>query len=126
MIHHEMTLAYKLPGGWMADYVDGIMAGRARARRCSACGRVSFVPIRTCPCGSSDGVWIDLTGIATVIHRTSGSDGDFASVRFDGADTNTVVALDGFSADQKRGRLIPPQGDLPALVLAPLEKGIEP
>jgi hypothetical protein len=59
-----------------------------------------------------------LSGTATLCWRTTGSDGDVALVRLDGADTLSLARLDGFDG-QTRGRQ---RADpAPALVLSPEE-----
>ncbi len=61
-----------------------------------------------------------LNGSARILHRTTGSDGDFAMVRFDGADTLTVVALDAVSMSATSAAIKPQTGKLPRLILAEL------
>ena len=119
MINHRLVLDYKLSAGWLEPWVEGIARGTALGRRCDGCGRVSFVPLRHCNCGENNGSWIELPGTATIDVCTDGADGAFALVSFDGADTQTVARLKGFDGDQRRGAIVQPGDDLPAVVLRP-------
>ena len=48
-------------------YRDGLAAGRLLLQRCTACGRVRFPPLPTCPfCASRDTVVIEATGTGRV------------------------------------------------------------
>lgn len=119
MIDMSLTLDYSLAPGWLAPWVQGVAEGKAIGRTCSACGRVSFTPLRRCPCGESDGTWTPLPGTATLIHRTEGADGFFGLVQFDGADTRTVVKLVDWDSAATQGHIIAPKNGTPALLLAP-------
>jgi uncharacterized OB-fold protein len=110
------TLDYTLGEGFLAPYLDGLRAGAAVASRCAACGRVALPPEPVCDCGGRDAAMITLSGTATIILRTTGADGDVGLVRFDGADSNALARLDGFT-DQTRGRVAPSAEA--ALVLTP-------
>lgn len=121
MIVHSMTLEYTLPPGWMSPYVEALREGRAMARRCTDCAAVSFPPLRCCPCGCAKADWTDLPGTATITHRTDGTDGSFALVRFDGAETQAVVRLQDLPPTEASGRLRPLTHPLPALILYPVE-----
>ena len=121
MINHTVSLDYQLTPGWMAPFVQGLFDGQAIARQCSGCMRTSFPPVRVCSCGQSQAQWIQLTGLATLVHRTQGIDGDFALAHFDGADTRTVVKLSGFNESQLTGQLCALTQSLPALILHPTE-----
>ena len=112
----KLELEYMLAPGWMAPFVDGLLAGVARARVCGACKRISFPPQRTCPCGGRDGGWTALTGVARIIHLTTGADGAFALVRFDGADTGAVARVVDIEAGDRVGRLAP-AGSKPEIVI---------
>jgi len=112
----HLPLEYDLKAGWLSPFVEGLTQGRAVARVCAACGRVSFPPLRTCTCGSAEGEWVILSGRATVITRTSGTDGDFALARFDGADGLTTVALQS-TATVAQSPLVLQASDPPRLVL---------
>ena len=120
MIRHTLTLDYDLAPGWLQPFVAGLADGRAVARRCERCDRVSFMPLPVCDCGETRGNWIDLPGTATIDRRTEGADGAFGLVRFDGADTRTVARLEGFGSHDRRGTLVRPPSELPAIVLRPL------
>lgn len=120
MISHQLSLDYTLAPGWMSPFIDGLLDGRAVASKCSACARVSFPPQRTCVCGARESVWIKLSGKAEIVFRTTGADGDFALVQFEGADTKTVARLDGFGA-ARSGQIAAPEGDLPQIILRRIE-----
>jgi uncharacterized OB-fold protein len=123
MISHRVTLDYALHPGWMARFVEGLQTGQAMARQCTACGVRSFPPQRVCACGATEADWVALPGTATIQFRTSGSDGDFALVRFDGADTSAVVRVRDLAADQTRGRCQKAEGALPMMILGPMDAG---
>jgi uncharacterized OB-fold protein len=116
-----LTFDYTLSPGWLAPYLDGLREGRAVAARCDGCGRVSLPPERSCGCGASQSQFVTLAGSATIFSRTSGTDGDFALVRFDGADGLSVARLDGWT-DETTGRLIASTSERPALILGPFAK----
>ena len=117
MIAHHLTLDYTLAPGWMAPFVEGLQAGKAMARRCEACQAVSFPPLRVCPCGGREASWVALSGRADILFRATGRDGDFALVRFEGASTNTTLALVDMGPKARRGVLLRSYGPLPALRL---------
>lgn len=95
MSNYNLSLDYQLAPGWLQPYTEGLSQGFAVSRCCSNCDRTSFPPVRTCTCGQTAGTWVTLKGTASVIHCTFGQDGEFALVKFDGADTSTVVKLCG-------------------------------
>lgn len=117
-IDHTLTLEYQLNAGWLTPYVDGLKDGKIIARQCMACFRISLPPVRSCLCGSSEGQWLRLNGTARIVKRTTGSDGDFAMVRFDGADTLSVVSLDTVPTSATTATIKPLAGKLPQLILA--------
>ena len=121
MVSHRLTLGYALAPGWLAPFADGLTGGIAMARRCGTCRRTSFPPLRTCQCGAAAGDWIALPGTAQIRFRTSGSDGDFALVRFDGADTSATVRVRGIAPDRMRGQIEMPDGPLPMMILGPID-----
>lgn len=124
MVTLPLTLDYTLPSGWLKPWVDAVFEGRALARRCAACHRVSFAPLRQCDCGERDGVWIELPGTAQIHFRTEGVDGSFALARFDGADTLATAILKNVPEDQDRVTIIPsPRRDIPVVALAPVGAG---
>lgn len=124
MIAHRQTLDYTLETGWLTPFVNGLQDGVACARRCDRCANVSFPPVRVCGCGSAEGTWATLFGGATILWRTVGPDGDFALVQCDGADTQTVVRLVGFGAEETQGKLTASGSDQPALCLSPIGGGM--
>lgn len=113
-------LDYELAEGWLAPWVAGLRAGRATASACGACGVARFPPLRICPgcLAPSDG-WRDLPGTATILLRTSGSDGDIALARFDGAEGAAVARLRGLDGQAATGRLVAVPDGPPALILGP-------
>jgi hypothetical protein len=113
-----LTLDYTLSPGWLSPYVEGLRRGEAIAARCTACGRTSLPPQRACACGSTGSQFVRLSGEACVAARASGTDGDFALVRFDGADTLSVARLEGWGTGT-RGCIRASPGERPALILAP-------
>jgi uncharacterized protein len=114
-----LTLDYTLGEGFLAPYLDGLRKGEARAGRCPACGRVALPPEPVCACGGRATQMVTLSGVATLLWRTSGTDGDVGLVRFDGAQSNALARLDGFDRET-RGR-IASSADA-ALVLTPEPK----
>ena len=88
----QVTLDYTLGAGWLTPWLDGLRDGKAVASTCSACETAYFPPLRNCPsCRENTNGWRTLNGGATVLFRTSGTDGDVAMVRFDGA-SNACIA----------------------------------
>ena len=117
MIAYHLSLDYTLQPGWLAPFVDGLRTGRAVARACTDCARVSFPPLKTCACGCNSGTWQTLSGHAEIHTRTTGSDGDFALVRFDGASGLATVRLADMPPGATGGTLAPATSDLPQLIL---------
>ena len=122
MIAHRLELDYTLHPGWLTPFIEALSEGRALARRCSDCGKVSFPPVRVCPCGNSDGTWHHLTGAGQIIHRTTGSDGDFALVQMEGANTMAVMRLSDMAPSALSGQIITPPTAQPALCLGPIRR----
>lgn len=120
-VDYTLALNYQLQSGWLQPYVQGLLQGHATARCCIACNRTSFPPIRVCKCQHTEGTWTRLSGAARIVHRCDGTDGSFALVQFDGADTQTVVRLDAMPETDQLGYLRCPQSansfEAPALVL---------
>lgn len=113
-----LTLRDDGAGGWLEPYLDALRDGRAVASRCD-CGRVSLPPEATCPvCRLPVTASVTLADFATLIARTSGTEGDVALVRFDGATTASVAVLRGFTG-QTRGRIAAAPADRPHLILMP-------
>lgn len=121
MIDFSLTLDYQLSPGWLAPWVNGILQGKTVARCCARCGQVSFAPQRICDCGETNGTWQTLSGAATILNVTEGVDGCFGMVCFDGADTRCIARLSGFDRPSERGQIIRPEGNLPTLILIPLQ-----
>ena len=119
MIVYQQILNYSLNSGWLTPFVTGLKAGKAKARKCNCCSKVSFPPLRVCLCGSAEGAWQDLSGTGTIIWRTTGPDGDFALVQCDGADTQTIMRLIEFGANVTHGKIIASDTKKPALCLTP-------
>ena len=119
MITHQLTLDYTIATGWFRPFVEGLQTGQANARRCDTCRRVSFPPVRVCECGSAEGTWEVLSGDAVILHRTDGSDGSFALVQFNGADTHSVVRVVGIPSESSAGILVVAAVGLPQLCLGP-------
>lgn len=118
----QLNLPYEMAAGWLAPWVDALLAGQALGASCSTCHAVSFPPTRVCNCGSRSTTWQPLPGTAVIVYRTDGVDGTFALVRFDGAASQSVVRLQGLPQDDVRGRLLPASGERPAVVLGPLNR----
>lgn len=119
MIPYRLELEYSLSPGWMAPFIDGLMANKAMARGCDRCLWVSFPPTRLCPCGR-EAAWTRLDGTAQIRWRTDGADGSFALVQFDGATTQSVVRLQGVAPEATAGALAVCD-TLPQLILGPLD-----
>ena len=96
-IDYRLTLDYQLQTGWLEPFINGLLQGYAVARRCSACAKTTFPPIRVCACQHTEGDWVNLSGKAEITYRCEGADGNFALVQFEGADTQTVVRLDAMA-----------------------------
>lgn len=88
----QVSLNYTLGAGWLDPWLDGLRAGKAVASSCSACKAAHFPPLRACPSCliPSDG-WRTLSGTATILFRTIGTDGDIAMVQFDGASSACIA-----------------------------------
>jgi hypothetical protein len=117
MIKHSLTLNYQLNPGWLAPYIERLKEGILLAWQCASCSQTRVPSTRRCTCGSSDGCWITLSGTAHIVKRTTGLDGDFALVRFEGADTLTVVALERVCASATTAVIKPINETLPQLIL---------
>lgn len=117
---YSLTLDYTIGEGWLQVWVDGLRKGRAMASSCSSCGHAQFPPLRICPtCKIVSDDWTQLDGSASIQFRTTGTDGDFALVQFDGADSAAVVRTDALPEFMKRGRLLPAGDGPPVLRLGP-------
>lgn len=109
---HQLNLDYTIPSGDLAPYFESLEAGKALASKCEGCGAVAF-PARA-QCLSCDGKamhWHPLSGAAQVIFRTDGAKGSFALVRFEGADTQSTVAIANSEQRSDFGKLTKPVKD---------------
>jgi uncharacterized OB-fold protein len=114
----HLTLDYTLGDAWLAPWRDGLRRGAAVASTCTACDAARFPPLRTCPtCRAPSEGWRVLSGGATILHRTSGTDGDFAMVRFDGATGAAIARAEGLPPEATRVTLAPCPDDPPILML---------
>ena len=117
---HRVTLDYSLGEGWLAPFLDGLRQGKAMASLCPNCDAAHFPPLRVCPtCRAPCEGWRALGGGATVLHRTGGSDGDFAMARFDGASGAAIADAGALPPDATRALLAPCPDDPPGLALIP-------
>ena len=123
MTSYRLALDYSLPAGWLAPYLDGLREGRAMGWACASGGTVSFPPLRAGSGGPADGAWVRLSGRATILARTSGSDGDFALAAFEGAKGAATVRLVDLPEAASEGTLLPGTGPMPQLCLGPLREG---
>ncbi len=115
---HHLSLDYTIAEGWLRPWVDGLRDGRAVASTCSHCDNTQFPPLRICPnCRMPSDGWRELPGGATLLHRTFGSDGDFALARFDGAERSAVVRAEHLPGDARRGQLAAVPVGHPRLIL---------
>lgn len=126
MTPFNLDLRYTLQPGWLGPYVGALLQGQALAYACEDCGGVSFPPLKVCACGSLRQRWVQLSGRASVRFFSSGTDGRFGLVRFDGATTDAVARLEGFGATGRRGALVAAATDRPAIVLHPIAAGDDP
>jgi len=117
VLAHQLTLDYSLAPGWLAPFIEGLRIGKARGRKCETCAKVSFPPLRVCPCGGRTNEWVTLSGTARIDLRTHGTDGAFGFVQFDGADTRATVALVDVTPDDTVGHLMAIADGQPALRL---------
>ncbi|MEM8729186.1 MAG: hypothetical protein AAGF79_04635 [Pseudomonadota bacterium] len=114
----HVALDYTLGEGWLAPWIDGLRNGIAVASSCSACDGAFFPPLRTCPtCRVRCDGWRRLSGGATVLYRTHGTDGDFAMARFDGATGAAIARSDALPAGATRAVLAASVDDPPQLSL---------
>ncbi|WP_421855937.1 Zn-ribbon domain-containing OB-fold protein [Oricola sp.] len=118
----DFTLDYELGEGWLAPWVEGLREGRAIASYCKECGAAHFPPLRICPeSGERSTDWRTLSGRATILFRTTGADGDFALVRFDGAASAAVAKIQDVPTGIVRCALQPAPGGPPAIIVGPEE-----
>lgn len=126
-INYNLSLDYQLQAGWLEPFVHGLQQGIAIARSCTACNKISFPPVRVCECSHTHGNWVNLSGKAHIQYRCTGTEGNFALVQFEGADTQTVVRLEDMTENDLAGQLMSPKAghstDQPALVLTSHHQG---
>ena len=114
----RVTLEYALGEGWLAPWRDGLRQGKAVASTCSTCDEAQFPPLRVCPkCRVPSDGWRTLTGRATVLFRTNGTDGDIAMVQFDGASGATIARSEALPQGASGAVLAPCPTDPPILSL---------
>jgi len=115
-----ISLDYTLGEGWLAPWLDGVREGKALASNCAVCSAAHFPPLRVCPaCRVPCDGWRALSGGGLIVHRTTGTDGDFAMVRFDGARGAAIAPADELPEGTTRVALAPCDDDPPRLVLVP-------
>ncbi|MEX3011504.1 zinc ribbon domain-containing protein [Hoeflea sp. TYP-13] len=119
---HRLTLEYTLGAGALEPYLNGLREGKSIARQCRRCDRVTFPPERACGCQSSDNLagsygWKQLAGTAALVHRTDGSGGSFALVRFDGADNQAVCRIANPVMEGEHARLLAVHDGAPGLLI---------
>ncbi len=103
---HQVSLEYTLAEGWLAPWIEGLRAGQAVASYCDVCATAQFPPMRVCPdCRASSGGWVTLSGRAEVQWRTSGTDGDFAIAKFEGAQQAALLQCKHLPAGATHARL---------------------
>lgn len=113
-----VALEYTLGEGWLMPWLDGLRHGKAVASTCAACGEAQFPPLRACPsCHERSDGWRTLSGVGKILHRTTGADGDFAMIRFDGANGAAIARADALPPDATRASLAACSNDPPTLVL---------
>jgi len=113
-----VALEYSLGEGWLMPWRDGLRQGKAVASTCAACGEAQFPPLRACPsCRARSDGWCTLSGAGTILNRTTGADGDFAMIRFDGAKGAAIARAEAIPPDATRASLAACPDDPPTLVL---------
>jgi len=116
---HKLKLEYTIPTGDLSQYFDALNTGQALATACCKCAHVAFPARAICPkCKTDTFEWLPLTGTAQVLFRTDADDASYALVQFDGADTNTTVALTNPKIKTETGTLIAPTAGHSGLWLA--------
>ena len=115
-----VTLDYALGEGWLKPWLDGLREGKAVASTCPSCGEAQFPPLRTCPdCRIPSDGWRTLPGGATILFRTTGTDGDFAMARFDGARGAAIARAGALPEGATRAVLAACPDDPPLMSLGP-------
>lgn len=101
------------PGTASSAFLRGMKEGRVLGRRCPSCHKVYVPPRGGCPmCGVEFGEQVEVRGTGTLVtfavvnvnfaNRVIELPYVSAEVLFDGADTTTMVLLQGVPADQVR------------------------
>lgn len=109
---HQIHLDYTIPVGDLAPYFDALKEGKALASKCDACGKTAFpARLRCADCGNDQVGWHALSGRAKVVFRSDGMGGSFALVQFDGADTQSTVAIANPEITTDFGALMAPPND---------------
>ncbi len=114
----NISLDYTISEGALKPYFDALLSGKALASLCQVCGHVAFPARASCiACGSGEMDWTALSGTSNIIYRTDGAKSAFALAKFDGADTQTIVALTNPACKATTGSLSKPVGERPGLWL---------
>ena len=121
IINKKLELSYNLSFGVMSKWLSELTKGQAIALKCSKCSNVSFPPQKVCTCGSNRSSWIKLSGIAKILSKTSGQDGNYAIAKFEGCSSSSVVKLKNFKGFETSGRLVPSSMSNPSIILAPID-----
>ena len=122
----ELTLRYTHSLGGLAPYFEGLVAGRAVAGSCTACGRTWFPPRLGC-CSQAGAVrWTTLAGTGRIVAGTNGggtlpfgggpAGEGLALVALDGTDNLALGWVDGLGEvppDGARVRLVTIEGRPP-------------
>lgn len=67
----RLKLKYDHGPGRFKPYFDGLLAGRAVASQCPACGKTWFPPQVRCPDDQTDTGWIQISGSGVVLAVTT-------------------------------------------------------
>lgn len=123
----RLTLDYRLGGGRLTPFLEGLTRGQACAACCTNCGRVTFPPERVCACQmkqrqTQQPKWLSLTGQGQIVFRTTSSVDAFALVHFDGADNRAVCRLDNPGSTGVCASLLAGGEDLPGMAITVLEE----
>ena len=65
--------------------------------------------------------WIKLSGVAEIVTITSGLDGNYGLVKFEGASTLTVVKLNNFKGTETFGKIFKSSSQNPSIIITPIE-----
>ena len=120
-ISKKIELNYNISFGKMSKWLTGLTEGFALALKCSLCEKVSFPPQKICTCGAYKNSWIKLSGVAEIVTITSGLDGNYGLVKFEGASTLTVVKLNNFKGTETFGKILKSSSQNPSIIITPTE-----